>query len=54
VKGVNIILNDTVWTIVAGFQLGGEKLHVGLPNLRKMEIYKSSLRNSSSAKKCTF
>ena len=54
VKGVNIILDNNVWTTVAGFQLGGEKSHVGSPNLRKMEIYKSLLRNPSSAKKWTF
>ncbi|QCD93436.1 hypothetical protein DEO72_LG5g1511 [Vigna unguiculata] len=54
VKGVNIILDNTFWTTVAGFQLGGEKSHVGSPNLRKMEIYKSLLRNPSSAKKCNF
>ena len=54
VKGVNIILDNTVWTTVAGFQIGGEKSHVGSANLRKMEIYKSLLRNPSSAKKCNF
>ena len=53
-KGVNIILDDTVWTTIAGFQLGGENSYIGSPNLRKMEIYKSLLRNPSSANKCTF
>ncbi|QCE16648.1 hypothetical protein DEO72_LG11g3666 [Vigna unguiculata] len=54
VKGVNIILDNTVWTTVAGFQIGGEKSHVGSANLRKMEIYKSLLRHPSSAKRCNF
>jgi len=29
VKGVNITLDESVWTTIAGFHLGGEKSYVG-------------------------
>lgn len=43
-KGVNIKLDETIWTTIAGFRPNGYKSHLGASGINKLEIYKDCLR----------
>lgn len=46
VKGVDIRLDEDVWTSIAGICLGGYKSHLGMPRVNKLTIYKACFINA--------
>lgn len=42
-KGVNIWLDEDIWTSITGFRLGWERSHLGIHGLNKLAIYKACL-----------
>lgn len=45
VKGVNIKLDEGIWSTIVGFKLGGYKSQLGMLGINRLAIYKACLRN---------
>lgn len=53
VKGVNIKLDEAIWSTIVGFKPGGHKSYMGVFSINKLVIYKACLRNPDKSRNFT-
>jgi len=53
IKGVDIVLDNNVWSSIARFKLGGSTPHMGMLGVSKLEVYQSCLHFSNAPRDYT-